>query len=291
MVGTEPARAALDDLAPEGMAGRHCECKAHFCVGWDLFVTDSHQWMSAPQSTMTTTSLLLIGILAGVLLARNIEIAQAYIPLVESSCKHFYNSRSISSGIHPIGGRRVIQRAHSFPPVPHLAPRRPHHGVSTTTSTTRRNALFEDDTAGSFSSSLFLSNTSDYPLPTWAVVVVALTLGIGANVWIQQLLSGDRGLGNFLSDGSGFGRSKFQPLSTKDQDRAVSSDPLPWLKLPQLDFVEVAGQQQQQDDSGGGRSRNRQDAVTGSTSRATDDSTSSAGQNQDGDSPSSSFRS
>jgi hypothetical protein len=259
-------------------------------VDWDLLVTDPHhQWKAAQQSTMTTTSLLMIGILAGVWLARNIEIAQAYIPLVESSSKH-YNSRPISSGIHPIGGRRAI-RAHSFPP-PHLALRRPHHGASTT-STTRQNALFDDDTAGS-SSTLFLSNTSDYPLPTWAVVVVALTLGIGANLWIQQLLSGDRGLGNFLSDGSGFGRSKFQPLSTKDQDRAVSSDPLPWLKLPKLDFVEVAGQQQQQQDDnggGGGRSRNRQDAVTGSTSSATDDSTSSAGQDQDGNGPSSSFRS
>jgi len=28
-----------------------------------------------------------------------------------------------------------------------------------------------------------------------------------------------------------------------DKDRAVARDPLPWLKLPKLDFVEVAGQE------------------------------------------------
>jgi hypothetical protein len=30
-----------------------------------------------------------------------------------------------------------------------------------------------------------------------------------------------------------------------DEDRAVSSDPLPWLRLPKLDYVEVAGQKDQ----------------------------------------------
>ena len=71
----------------------------------------------------------------------------------------------------------------------------------------------------------------------------ALALGILANGWIQSMLSGDRGLGNFLSDGSGFGKSKFQPFLPNTEDRAVGSgDPLPWLRLPQLDFVEVAGQ-------------------------------------------------
>jgi hypothetical protein len=80
-------------------------------------------------------------------------------------------------------------------------------------------------------------------------VIVALTIGALANGWIQRLLSGERGLGSFLSDGSGFQKSQFRPLSsnslrsgTMQQDRAVSSDPLPWLRLPKLDYVEVAGQ-------------------------------------------------
>jgi len=75
------------------------------------------------------------------------------------------------------------------------------------------------------------------------LLVAALVLGIAANGWIQRLLSGDQGLGSFLSDGSGFNKSGFKPV-TGDEDRAVSSDPLPWLRLPKLDFVDVAGQEE-----------------------------------------------
>jgi len=75
------------------------------------------------------------------------------------------------------------------------------------------------------------------------LLVVALALGIAANGWINRLLSGDQGLGSFLSDGSGFNKSGFKPV-TGDQDRAASSDPLPWLRLPKLDFVDVAGQEE-----------------------------------------------
>lgn len=96
--------------------------------------------------------------------------------------------------------------------------------------------------------SLLVDNSfADSSIPVWVVVVVSLALGFAANAWIQKLLSGKRGLGNFLSDGSGFGQSKFQPLTTKDQDRAVSGDPLPWLRLPELDFVEVAGMNKEDD--------------------------------------------
>jgi predicted DNA-binding protein (UPF0251 family) len=63
-------------------------------------------------------------------------------------------------------------------------------------------------------------------------------------------------LGSYLSDGSGYNKSKFKPIlpsngattTTTTQkkyndDRAVQGDdPLPWLRLPNLDFVEVAGQ-------------------------------------------------
>ena len=75
------------------------------------------------------------------------------------------------------------------------------------------------------------------------LLLVALAIGIAANGWIQRLLSGEQGLGSFLSDGKGFNKSGFKPI-TGDQDRAVSSDPLPWLRLPKLDFVDVAGQQE-----------------------------------------------
>jgi hypothetical protein len=73
------------------------------------------------------------------------------------------------------------------------------------------------------------------------LVLVALAIGVLANGWISRLLSGDQGLASFLSDGSGYKKSSFKPLQ-QDSDRAVQSDPLLWLKLPQLDFVEVAGQ-------------------------------------------------
>lgn len=82
------------------------------------------------------------------------------------------------------------------------------------------------------------------------VVTLALGLGIAANAWISRLLNGSQdptnkrsgkrsGLSAFLKDGSGYKKSGFL---WSDTDRAVSSDPLPWLVLPRLDFVEVAGQ-------------------------------------------------
>lgn len=92
-------------------------------------------------------------------------------------------------------------------------------------------------------------NQSDAILETLAsppiLITVAFLLGVVANGWIQRLLSGERGLGSYLSDGKGYNKSKFQPLQG-DSDRAVQFDPLPWLKLPQLDFVEVAGQEPRQ---------------------------------------------
>ena len=61
------------------------------------------------------------------------------------------------------------------------------------------------------------------------------------------MLKGDRGLGAFLSDGSGYSGSAFRPRRSDDRsgtDAPLSGpDPLPWLQLPKLDFVEVAGQE------------------------------------------------
>jgi hypothetical protein len=206
------------------------------------------------------TSSLLIAIL-GVLLARYIAIASAFVPSVELSSNYDrrpHRAATVGRSGGGGGGNSFIPVGSSFPRS-HLACYR-NHG----STTTRLNAIFDDDS----------SFASNYPIPLWAVVALALSIGIGANVWIQQLLSGDRGLGNFLSDGSGFGRSKFQPLTTKDQDRAVSSDPLPWLRLPKFDFVEVAGQDNDDSDSG-------------SASTPDDDATFSSGDGGDGDGSSS----
>ena len=73
--------------------------------------------------------------------------------------------------------------------------------------------------------------------------VVALVLLVAANGWISRLMGSDEnssGLGDFLRDGRGYNKSGFS--LSDDSERAVSSDPIPWLKLPKLDFVEVAGQ-------------------------------------------------
>jgi hypothetical protein len=54
------------------------------------------------------------------------------------------------------------------------------------------------------------------------------------------MLKGDEGLAAFLKDGSGYNKSGFKRQSK--QQSSTQKDPLPWLKLPQFDFVDVAGQ-------------------------------------------------
>lgn len=78
------------------------------------------------------------------------------------------------------------------------------------------------------------------------VAGVALGLGVAAQGFINQMLEGDQGLGAFLKDGSGFNKSGFRRMTT---GKEKSQDPLPWLKLPQLDFVEVAGQPNRRDEA------------------------------------------
>jgi hypothetical protein len=116
---------------------------------------------------------------------------------------------------------------------------RPHGGCRPTTSV-RLYASPED----------LLDSTSLSSVLPLLLVVVALVLGVGANSWIGKLLNGDdnkaTGLAAFLKDGQGYNRSGFSLTNKSNEDRAVSSDPLPWLKLPKLDFVEVAGQQTEQ---------------------------------------------
>ena len=80
------------------------------------------------------------------------------------------------------------------------------------------------------------------------IALVAIVIGFFAQTFINSMLKGDRGLGAFLSDGSGYSGSAFRPRRSGDRsdtDAPLSGpDPLPWLKLPKLDFVEVAGQQE-----------------------------------------------
>ena len=81
------------------------------------------------------------------------------------------------------------------------------------------------------------------------IALTALSLGIMAQTFIGTMLDGDQGLAAFLSDGKGFNKSAFRPKNntstsgTNISGGAVSKDPLPWIKLPKLDFVEVAGQE------------------------------------------------
>lgn len=91
-----------------------------------------------------------------------------------------------------------------------------------------------------FDSTLFL--LPDNPLLSpLAVVVLAAVLLFSAQTFINNMLEGDQGLGAFLKDGSGYNRSGYRPNAGSDESEA--KDPLPWLKLPKLDFVEVAGQE------------------------------------------------
>eukprot|EP00536_Pseudo-nitzschia_multiseries_P001836 jgi/Psemu1/4229/gm1.4229_g len=74
------------------------------------------------------------------------------------------------------------------------------------------------------------------------IAVVALVLLVSAQSFINKMLEGDQGLGAFLRDGAGYNRSGFRPRKSGGRDESKEQDPLPWMKLPRLDFVEVAGQ-------------------------------------------------
>jgi hypothetical protein len=98
----------------------------------------------------------------------------------------------------------------------------------------------------------FEDSLLDVPLGIPLVVLVAALLAFSAQSWINSLLGGEQGLGAFLSDGSGFNKSGFKQRRRPRNDYGVipgdttkplgGPDPLPWLKLPELDFVDVAGQ-------------------------------------------------
>ena len=79
--------------------------------------------------------------------------------------------------------------------------------------------------------------------PTVYIALAAIVLGVLSQTFINSMLQGDQGLSAFLKDGQGYNKSNFRPASTNDVEKSMKrEDPLPWLKLPSLDFVEVAGQ-------------------------------------------------
>jgi len=85
--------------------------------------------------------------------------------------------------------------------------------------------------------------------PVFFLTVGFLVVALLAQSFINDLTSGDDGLGAFLSDGTGYNRSGFKASTSRKNSKSkggagapVSKDPMPWLRLPSLDFVEVAGQ-------------------------------------------------
>eukprot|EP00559_Dactyliosolen_fragilissimus_P007790 CAMPEP_0184861918 /NCGR_PEP_ID=MMETSP0580-20130426/6504_1 /TAXON_ID=1118495 /ORGANISM="Dactyliosolen fragilissimus" /LENGTH=168 /DNA_ID=CAMNT_0027359599 /DNA_START=119 /DNA_END=623 /DNA_ORIENTATION=- len=91
------------------------------------------------------------------------------------------------------------------------------------------------------------SNDMDYFLiedviPNALLVLVAVLLGLAGQKLLNSMMEGDQGLGAFLSDGSGYNKSGFRDLKG-NVEYDTSKDPLPWLRLPKFDYVDVAGQE------------------------------------------------
>mmetsp|Transcript_5822 Transcript_5822/g.7423 ORF Transcript_5822/g.7423 Transcript_5822/m.7423 type:complete len:220 (-) Transcript_5822:2518-3177(-) len=94
------------------------------------------------------------------------------------------------------------------------------------------------------SDAVSVTSLSSWQLTT-LIVCIAAILGLSSQKLINSMLEGEQGLTAFLKDGKGFNKSSFKPLSQQStvERPLVDSDPLPWLKLPRLSFVEVAGQE------------------------------------------------
>ena len=94
-------------------------------------------------------------------------------------------------------------------------------------------------------------STSSSMMPI-VITFVALIIGIAAQSFINQMIQGEDGLGAYLQDGTGYNKSNFRVTKKNkgkrniydiDNDDDKEIDPLPWLQLPQFDFVDVAGQE------------------------------------------------
>lgn len=64
-----------------------------------------------------------------------------------------------------------------------------------------------------------------------------------AQTLINSMLDGDQGLRAYLSDGSGYNKTRFVRSGGDPKKKDDAADPLSWLQLPKLYFVEVAGQE------------------------------------------------
>lgn len=140
-------------------------------------------------------------------------------------------SLSASDGIH----RRLISE-HQL----HIVPGPKHFILETTTTISTNEITQQDLDVDSIDQFQFLS----VPI----ILLITAVLGISSQSLINSMLKGDQGLSAFLSDGSGYGKSKFKPRSSSsggDGSGAPLSggDPLPWLKLPKFSYVDVAGQE------------------------------------------------
>jgi hypothetical protein len=120
-------------------------------------------------------------------------------------------------------------------------------GTATTTTTTT--TILSSSPFSFTDTNLMLISNNNVTTPAVAVIVIiAVGLLIAAQSFINQMLEGDQGLAAFLKDGSGYNKSAFRSMQRQQQkqqqrQKSSSKDPLPWLKLPQLDFVDVAGQE------------------------------------------------
>jgi hypothetical protein len=95
---------------------------------------------------------------------------------------------------------------------------------------------------GTVAQSLSLDDNVMMESGTPWLLLAALVLGFSAQGFINQMLKGDQGLAAFLKDGSGYNKSAYRPEQSRETSSSSSSDPLPWLSLPKLDFIDVAGQ-------------------------------------------------
>jgi hypothetical protein len=125
--------------------------------------------------------------------------------------------------------------------------------IITSTSTSTTTTTLISSTSNGIDTTMFLLPDNPISSPLF-IAIIAIILLIAAQSFINQMLEGDQGLGAFLKDGSGYNRSGYRPAAnTRSNNRDNNNndndndnnDPLPWLKLPRLDFVEVAGQQKQ----------------------------------------------
>ncbi|KAG7349132.1 hypothetical protein IV203_011729 [Nitzschia inconspicua] len=163
----------------------------------------------------------------------------AFVPLAATRIGYQYLSIDTLDRIHRDKHSHVTTSQSAFAVTSHFTSTRSRTTRTRTRTTTNTIVLSSLDSVVESDLTLLPDVT---PLLT---AVIALVLLIAAQSFINQLLDGDQGLGAFLKDGSGYNKSGFRTVqqNQKLQQEQSKKDPLPWLKLPQLDFVDVTGQE------------------------------------------------